>query len=123
VGGSPSCGIDTTLDLRRSFETVAACPLGLIDRPTVNERAVAACRAPGEGLFIGALKRRLARRGLDVPFVEYDVIAEMFGAPQPESLATHRRTHGGQAVGPEKRDPIRGRRRCLVARRRRRGGG
>jgi uncharacterized protein YbbK (DUF523 family) len=87
VGGSPSCGIDTTLDLRRSFETVAACPLALIDRTTVNERAVAACRAPGEGLFIGALKRQLARRGLDVPFVEYDLIAEMRGAPQPDSLA------------------------------------
>ena len=85
VGGSPSCGSATTLDLRRSFETIAACPLGLIDRTTVNERAVAACRVAGEGLFIAALER-LARRGLDVPFAEYDLIAEMRGTPQPDSL-------------------------------------
>jgi hypothetical protein len=87
VGGSPSCGAGTTLDLRRSFETVAACPLARIDRDTVNERAVAACRVPGEGLFIAALQRRLARRGLDVPFFEYDLVAEMRGAPQPDRLA------------------------------------
>jgi uncharacterized protein YbbK (DUF523 family) len=87
VGGSPSCGAGTTLDLRRSFETLAACPLGLIDRTLVNERAVAGCRTPGEGLFVGALKREVARRGLDVPFVEYDLVAEMCGAEQPDSLA------------------------------------
>ena len=86
VGGSPSCGSATTLDLRRSFETIAACPLALVDRATVNERAVAACRVAGEGLFIAALERRLARRGLDVPFMEYDLIAEMRGTPQPVSL-------------------------------------
>lgn len=84
VGGSPSCGVNTTLDLRRSFEAVAACPLAMIDRRTVNERAVVACRAAGEGLFIRALKRELKRRRVDVPFVEYDLIAEMRGEPQPE---------------------------------------
>jgi hypothetical protein len=87
VDGSHSCGIGTTLDLRRSFETIAACPLALIDRTTVNERAVVACLAAGEGLFTTALRRRLARRGLDVAFVAYDLIAEMRGAPQPDSLA------------------------------------
>ena len=83
VGGSPSCGAGTTLDLRRSFETVAACPLALIDRTTVNEHAVVGCRTAGEGLFIRALQHRLARRGLDIPFMEYDLLAEMRGAPQP----------------------------------------
>ena len=88
VGGSPSCGVSTTLDLRRSFEIVAACPLALIDRTTINERAVVACRVAGEGLFIGALERELARRGVDVPFIEYDLIAEMHGTPQPDALIT-----------------------------------
>jgi uncharacterized protein YbbK (DUF523 family) len=86
VGGSPSCGVATTLDLRRSFETIAACPLARMDRTTMNERAVAACTAPGEGLFTRALKRELARRRLDVAFVEYDLVAEMHGAPQPVGL-------------------------------------
>lgn len=86
VGGSPSCGVSTTLDLRRSFETVAACPLNLTDRNTFNERAVVACAVAGEGLFMRTLKSKLARSGVDVPFVEYDLIAEMRGLPQPDSL-------------------------------------
>jgi hypothetical protein len=45
VGCSPSCGVNTTLDLRRSFEAMAACPLALVDRAAVNERVVVACRA------------------------------------------------------------------------------
>jgi hypothetical protein len=73
---------------------MAACPLALIDRATMNERMVVACRAAGEGLFIRTLRRRLARRHIEVPFVEYDLIAEMRGLPQPDSLVTlvHRPT-------------------------------
>ena len=100
VGGSPSCGVSSTLDLRRSFETVAACPLGLIDRDTVNERAVVACAVAGEGLFMRALRSKLARSGVDVPFVEYDLIAEMRGLPQPDSLRSlvHADTSLGAAL-------------------------
>jgi uncharacterized protein YbbK (DUF523 family) len=86
VGCSPSCGVNTTLDLRRSFEAMAACPLALVDRAAINERVVVACRAAGEGLFIRTLRRQVARRHIDVPFLEYDLIAEMRGLPQPESL-------------------------------------
>jgi uncharacterized protein YbbK (DUF523 family) len=100
VGASPSCGVTMTLDLRRSFETIAACPLAGIDRTDLNERAIVGCRAPGEGLFTRALKRRLARRGLDVPFVEYDLVAEMRGMPQPESLAGLLSPGAGSARSP-----------------------
>jgi uncharacterized protein YbbK (DUF523 family) len=83
VGASPSCGVATTLDLRRSFETLARCPLAAIDRRTANEDAVAACRVAGEGLFTRTLRRQLERRHAGVPFVEYDLVAEMRGLPQP----------------------------------------
>lgn len=82
VGASPSCGVHTTLDLKRSFETVAACPLASIDRALINERVVAGCRVAGEGLFVTALRRRLRRRGIDLPMIEYDLIAEMRGVNQ-----------------------------------------
>lgn len=82
VGGSPSCGANTTLDLREAFELVASCPLARIDRATVNERVVIGCRTLGEGLFTRALERELARRGIDVPFVDYDLADEMRGARQ-----------------------------------------
>jgi uncharacterized protein YbbK (DUF523 family) len=82
VGGSPSCGAGTTLDLREAFEILASCPLARIDRATVNERVVLGCRTPGEGIFSHALKRELARRGTDVPFVDYDLADEIRGVRQ-----------------------------------------
>ena len=36
----------------------------------------------GEGLFSRALERELARRGIDVPFVDYDLAGEMRGMRQ-----------------------------------------
>jgi uncharacterized protein YbbK (DUF523 family) len=84
VGASPSCGVATTLDMHRSFEAMAACPLAAIDRARVNDQVVTGCRIAGEGLFIAALRRELARRSIDdVPFSEYDLIAEMRLRPQP----------------------------------------
>lgn len=37
---------------------------------------------PGEGIFIGQLRRVLERKGIHVPFVEYHIVAEMRGEPQ-----------------------------------------
>ena len=86
IGASPSCGVHTTLDMRRSFETIAACPLAAVDRATINERVVTACRVPGEGLFVRALRKQLRRRTADIPFLEHDLIGEMHGREQPLSL-------------------------------------
>lgn len=43
--------VNTTLDMRRSFETMAVCPLAAIDRTMINKSVVAACQIEGEGLF------------------------------------------------------------------------
>jgi hypothetical protein len=77
VGASPSCGVCTTLDLRRSSATAASCPLARIDRDFVNRAVVAAAVREGEGMFTRELRRQLARRGIDVPFREHDLIGEM----------------------------------------------
>jgi uncharacterized protein YbbK (DUF523 family) len=82
VGSSPSCGVTHTLDLRKSLEVIAACPIASMDRGVMNEQAVSGCRAPGEGIFTQQLRRQLNRRGIQIPFVEYDIVAEMQGIPQ-----------------------------------------
>jgi hypothetical protein len=82
VGSSPSCGVANTLDMRRSLEVIAACPVAAVNRALVNEQAVAGCQRAGEGIFIRRLMRGLQRRGLNVPFVEYDIVAEMRGQSQ-----------------------------------------
>ncbi len=88
IGASPSCGVRMMLDMRRSFETIAACPLAAVDRATINERVVTACRVPGEGLFVRALREQLRRRRIEIPFLEHDLIAEMNGREQPLALRT-----------------------------------
>lgn len=82
VGASPSCGVSTTLDLRRSFEVVATCPIASLDRTWLNQRAIVDCRSAGEGLFVRTLKRQLANAGERIPLIEYDLVAEMHGRPQ-----------------------------------------
>ena len=82
VGASPSCGVRTTLDIRRSFEVMARTPPRLADRRTLNRDMLVACRTAGQGLFIRALGRELRRRGIGAALLEHDLVAEMRGEPQ-----------------------------------------
>jgi predicted secreted protein len=82
VGASPSCGVKTTLDLRRSFEVMAATPIDSVDRRAINRDAVIACRVAGSGLYIKSLERQLRRRRLTSPLLEHDLVAEMRGEHQ-----------------------------------------
>jgi predicted secreted protein len=80
VGASPSCGVCTTLDARRSISAAASCPLARIDRSYVNRVVVEAAVIRGEGIFMTELRRQLDRRGIDVPFYEHDLVLEMHAA-------------------------------------------
>lgn len=79
VGGSPSCGVCTRLELRRSLEVVAGCPLARFDRRVMNEEAVATCLSAGEGLFIAAIQRELRRKHLSIRWYEHDLLSEITG--------------------------------------------
>ncbi len=81
VGGSPSCGVWSRLDLRRSLEVVAGCPLARFDRRVMNEEAIAACLSEGEGLFIAAIQRELRRKRLSIGWYEHDLLSEITGQP------------------------------------------
>ncbi|HEX9133699.1 MAG TPA: hypothetical protein VF844_15515 [Ktedonobacteraceae bacterium] len=81
VGGSPSCGVCSRLDLWRSLEVVANCPLARLDRQLMNEEAIAACLGEGEGLFIEAIQRRLRRKHLTIRWYEHELLTEIRGQP------------------------------------------
>ena len=81
VGGSPSCGVSLALDLPRSLEVVAGCPLARLDRRVMNEEVVAACLSEGKGLFVAALQRELRRKRLSVRWYEHDLLSEIRGEP------------------------------------------
>ena len=72
IAGSPSCGVRTTLDLPAAMDVLRRCPLANLDRRMINEQVIGAHTRPGQGLFVTALQRRLAKRGVAVRFDEYD---------------------------------------------------
>jgi predicted secreted protein len=94
IGGSPSCGVTSTLDLSASLDVLAACPVTALTRDTVNRRAVLDCGRPGTGLFIEALDQRLRRRGCELPAWEHDLATELDGDPQSLLAVPARRTLG-----------------------------
>jgi hypothetical protein len=83
IGGSPSCGVWATLDLRRSLGAVAACPVAQLDRQQINKTAIADCLREGPGWYMEAIQRRLRRKRLIIPWFEHHLLAEMQGQQLP----------------------------------------
>jgi hypothetical protein len=79
------------LDLPAAVGALTRCPAARLDRRTLNEGIIAANICPGEGLFIHALRQRLARAGADIPLQEHDLLAELGVHPPPVSTVRNRR--------------------------------
>ena len=79
VDGSPSCGVGQTLAVGPALERLARL------EPTARRGDVSAIvlqtLAPGRGLFMRALQREFARRGLRVPTCAFDMPSELRGLP------------------------------------------
>lgn len=86
IGGSPSCGVSTTLDLPAAVHALTRCPAAGLNRQALNNDIVAANIRPGEGLFIQALRQHLARADAAVPMEEHDLLAEL-GLGRPRERA------------------------------------
>jgi predicted secreted protein len=72
IAGSPSCGVHTTLDLPAALDVLDRCPLANLDRRMINEQVIGAHTRPGRGLFVTALQRQLAKRGVAVHLGEHN---------------------------------------------------
>jgi len=87
VDGSPSCGVGEALDVRRAWELLADTHVASMTTPQMNA-IVRLSIQPGRGFFIAALRRALARRRIDVPFLAYDLIGELDGKRSTLNLST-----------------------------------
>lgn len=77
IGGSPSCGVRTTLDLPAALDTIAGCDPARLDRRDFNDQVIVAHARHGEGRLMAALRRQLRRRRLQIRLREYDLITEI----------------------------------------------
>ena len=89
VDGSPSCGVGKTLDLQRSFDSIMEIEVESLTAAEMNA-IVRQSLKDGGGLFTTALKEELARRGIDVPFLAHDLIAELDGKKSNVDLSRPR---------------------------------
>jgi uncharacterized protein YbbK (DUF523 family) len=70
VAGSPSCGVHTTLDLKRAAAAVGGRHHHPATAEWMNATVVEPALRPGRGLFIEKLTRAMTRRSLHVPILE-----------------------------------------------------
>jgi hypothetical protein len=80
VDGSPSCGIHRALNVGWAVDGLATLRPGSETRDQANA-AIRASVAPGQELFIAALRAGVARRNLAVPFLAHDLLAKLDGTP------------------------------------------
>ena len=78
VDGSPSCGVWKTLNIDRSFDSIANIDVGSITVEGMNAIVRRELTA-GSGMFTAALSEELRKRGVDVPFLAHDLISELDG--------------------------------------------
>lgn len=78
VDGSPSCGVSKRLDVRTAFESLGRLRPATTTSEDVN-KIVRSAQADGSGLYVEAIRAELDRRGVRVPFVAHDLMAEIDG--------------------------------------------
>jgi predicted secreted protein len=77
VDGSPSCGVQTTMNVERAFLEVGRLP-PVATAADVNA-IVRRHAIGGRGLFVALLQEELSHRNLNVPFAAHDLMAELEG--------------------------------------------
>jgi hypothetical protein len=63
--------------MNRTVRAIARCELSTLHPTRFNREVIADNVIAGEGLFMRALRRATRRRGIELPFYEHDLIAEL----------------------------------------------
>lgn len=80
VAGSPSCGVNTTLDLGLALRAIGSCPRSGPTADWINRSVIAKSAIPGRGLFTEALADGMDRRSIRLPFDEVNLVEpDLFG--------------------------------------------
>lgn len=87
IDGSPSCGVNSTLDLAASFQYFSSITPDSIQREAMNRTLYRDCLRAGRGIFTSELQRALRSKGMEPKYYSHDLAREMEGgAAQPLRL-------------------------------------
>lgn len=79
VDGSPTCGVNTKLDVNKCFGYLSRNSAENLSRETFNSGLYKTCSEVGAGMFFEILKKFLDRKRLSVPIYAHSLISEMQG--------------------------------------------
>lgn len=79
VDGSPSCGVQTTLDMRKSFDYFSSVEPEALNREDMNLKLYRDCLVEGRGIFTQALEAACNRKGVRLRTLSHDLVAEWRG--------------------------------------------
>lgn len=77
VDGSPSCGLNKTMNLSKSFDLISNSSIYNLNRLGFNRRLFDSCSQAGAGLFISAIRSKLVKRGIFILFQSFDMQDEI----------------------------------------------
>ena len=102
VGGSPACGVAHTLVVQDYLAWSGTVDVRKLSREQHNA-AMEGMTHKGEGTFVKYLRRHLRRKGISIPFFEYDLWDEMRGRENSvvEALRAHLDAEGLYKDGEE----------------------
>jgi hypothetical protein len=84
VDGSPSCGVQTTMNMEGAFVGIARMHHAAT---AVDVNAIVRSTAiPGRGLLVALIQEELTRRGVQVPFAAHDLLAELEGRQDTSAI-------------------------------------
>lgn len=79
VDGSPTCGVTTCLDMKKSFNCCAGHSIDSIDRNIYNREMYNKCLKQGKGLLFLELDKVLKRKKIKITYYAHDLVREMKG--------------------------------------------
>lgn len=77
IDGSPSCGINKRLDIKKSFEYIAGIDPKKLVRDEMNSHIYEECLFEGKGLFIEALEIEMKNKNIRIELFSHDLSSEM----------------------------------------------
>ncbi|MFH2063939.1 MAG: hypothetical protein ABIK15_01920 [Pseudomonadota bacterium] len=86
INGSPSCGVNRTLDFAKSLDAIACLKPETITREKANQ-VVTECITDGRGLFIEAIQHQLKEMHLVIDYAAHDLEGELNGCTS--NMANH----------------------------------